>query len=153
MLYCQFATDSMTSLRLAFLSVSLFLTISTALAAAKPNACVYVEVAKLPIKYAGEGLSPTIPGTVNGKSARMLVDTGSEVVAMTRDFADKLGLKLEITAGLLVGVGGATNVYSTSIDEMTVGPTRAGHIALPVIGATGIPALASSRQQAGRITT
>jgi predicted aspartyl protease len=127
----------MASLRSAFLCVSLLLTAGTALADDQSKACVYVEVAKLPIKYAGAGLEPTIPGTVNGKSARMLMDTGSEVLAMTHGFADKLGVKLETTAGLLIGVGGATNVYRAPIDEMTVGPTRAGRTALPVIDATG----------------
>ena len=127
----------MASLRIAFVIVSLFLTIGPAVAAVKPNACVYVEVAKLPVKYAGAGLEPMIPGTVNGKAARMLMDTGSEVVAMTHDFADKLGVKLETTAGLLFGVGGATNVYRAAIDDMTVGPTRSGRTALPVIGTIG----------------
>ncbi len=127
----------MFSQRSAFLFTSLFLTTSAALAAAKPDACVYVEVAKLPIKYAGAGLEPTIPGTVNGKPARMLVDTGSAVVAMTRPFAEKLGVKLETTTKTLSGVGGVTNVFRAPIDEMTVGPTRAGRTALPVIASIG----------------
>lgn len=113
------------------------MTTSAALAATKTDACVYVEIARLPIKYAGAGLAPTIPGTVNGKPARMLADTGADILAMTRGFANKLGAKLEATDGKLVGVGGATSVYRAQIDDMTVGPTRSGRIAMPVIGATG----------------
>jgi clan AA aspartic protease (TIGR02281 family) len=128
----------MARLRTALLSLSLLSMTSTALAAAKPDACVYVELAKLPIKYAGAGLAPTIPGTVNGKPARMLADTGADILAMTRGFADKLGAKLEATDGRLVGVGGITSVYRAQIEEMTVGPTRAGRTAMPVIGATGV---------------
>lgn len=124
----------MASLRFAFLS--LFLAAGTALADAQSSACTYVELARLPIKYAGAGLGPTISGTVNGEAARMLVDTGSVAVAMSRSFAYKLGVKLDITSSRLVGVGGATNVFRASIDEMTVGPTHIGRSFLPVIATT-----------------
>jgi hypothetical protein len=35
-----------------------------ALADTKPDACLYVEVASLPVKYLGPGLVPTIPGSM-----------------------------------------------------------------------------------------
>ena len=103
----------------------------------KPNACVYVEVAALPVKYAGDALEPTIPGTVNGKPVRMLMDTGADLSALTQGFAEKLDLNLQSTGRWVSGIGGDARLYDARIDEMTVGPTRAGVTTMRVIGAMG----------------
>jgi predicted aspartyl protease len=133
----QFAITSMTRLRIVLASLGLLLPAGVASAAAKPDNCVYVEIAKLPIKYAGRGLVPTIPGTINGKPARLLVDTGADMIALTRGFAEKLGGKLEATGRRAIGVGGATDIYGVPIDDMSVGPTRSGPTTVRVIGETG----------------
>ena len=106
-----------------------------ALADDKPAGCIYVEVAKLPVKYTGASLVPTIPGTVNGKPARMLMDTGAANSALTQVFADKLNLNLQSTGRWATGIGGDARLYNARVDEMTVGPTRAGVTTMRVIGA------------------
>jgi predicted aspartyl protease len=110
---------------------------ASALADDKPAGCVYVEGAKLPVKYAGAGLAPTIPGTVNGKPARMLMDTGAYASGLTMDLANKLDLNLQSTGRWSVGIGGDSREYNARINEITVGPTRAGVTTMRVIGTMG----------------
>lgn len=103
----------------------------------QPSGCLYVEVARLPVKYAGAGLQATIPGTINGKPARMLMDTGADLSALTMDYAEKLDLNLQSTGQWVSGIGGDARLYKVRVDEMTVGPTRAGVSTMRVIGAMG----------------
>jgi predicted aspartyl protease len=119
------------------LPVSALLFTLPALADDKPAGCVYVEVAKLPVKYAGPNLQATIPGTMNGKPARMLMDTGAEISALTETYAAKLDLNMQSTGRWVSGIGGDARLYNARIDEMTVGPTRAGVSTMRVIGAMG----------------
>ncbi|WP_332875793.1 aspartyl protease family protein [Massilia sp. S19_KUP03_FR1] len=121
---------------LAFPLVALLCT-SPALADDKPVGCQYVEVATLPVKYAGASLEPTIPGTMNGKPARMLMDTGADLSALTQDYAEKLDLNLQWTGRWASGIGGEARLYSVRVNEMTVGPSRAGVSTMRVIGAMG----------------
>jgi predicted aspartyl protease len=108
-----------------------------ALADDKPAGCLYVEVAKLPVKYAGPNLQATIPGTMNGKPARMLMDTGAEISALTERYAEKLDLNMQSTGRWVTGIGGDARLYNARVNEMTVGPTRAGVSTMRVIGAMG----------------
>jgi predicted aspartyl protease len=126
----------MISPRFLAISLAALLWSSAALADDKPAGCLYVEVATVPVKYAGPGLVPTIPGTVNGKPVRMLMDTGSEISAMTMRLAEKLDLNMQSTGRWLTGVSGDSRLYDARINEMTVGPTRAGPSTLRVIGTT-----------------
>ncbi len=123
--------------RLLVLPCAALLFTPPALAEDKPAGCVYVEVAKLPVKYAGPNLQATIPGTTNGKPARMLMDTGAEISALTETYAEKLDLNLQSTGRWVTGIGGDARLYNARVDEMTVGPTRAGVSTMRVIGATG----------------
>ena len=123
--------------RLLVLPCAALLFTPPALAEDKPAGCVYVEVAKLPVKYAGPNLQATIPGTTNGKPARMLMDTGAEISALTESYAEKLDLNLQSTGRWVTGIGGDARLYNARVDEMTVGPTRAGVSTMRVIGATG----------------
>lgn len=105
-----------------------------ALADTKPDPCLYVQVASLPVKYIGSNLVPTIPGSINGKPARLLMDTGASVTALTMDGAEKLGLSLSGTNEWMTGVGGDSRVYQAEISEMTVGPAKIGRASVRVIG-------------------
>ncbi|MDQ2822931.1 MAG: aspartyl protease family protein [Pseudomonadota bacterium] len=127
----------MISLRLLPLFLAVSLVSPAALADDAPTGCVYVEVAKLPVKYAGASLEPTIPGSVNGKPARLLMDTGAYASALTMDFANKLDLNLQSTGRWSTGIGGDSREYRARIDEITVGPTRAGVTTMQVIGTMG----------------
>jgi predicted aspartyl protease len=108
-----------------------------ALADARPDACLYVEVASLPVKYIGPNLVPTIPGSINGKPARLLMDTGAQVTALTMGGAEKLGLSLSGTGQWATGIGGDSRVYEARIEDMTVGPAKSGRANVRVIGEMG----------------
>lgn len=110
-----------------------------ALGETAPPKCTYVEVAALPVKYAGTGLVPTIAGSVNGKPARILMDTGAQVSALMQRYAEKFDMRLEPTGSWVSGIGGDARLYNTHIDDMTVGPTRSGRTSIRVIGAVAEP--------------
>lgn len=123
------------SMHTLFSALVIALYAAPALADDKPAGCIYVEVAALPVKYAGAGLVPTIPGTVNGKPVRMLMDTGAANSALTMNFAEKLDLNLQSTGRWATGIGGDARIYNARVNEMTVGPTRTGVTTMRVIGA------------------
>jgi predicted aspartyl protease len=127
----------MLTFRLLVLPLAALLCTPPALADDKPAGCQYVQVAMLPVKYVGAGLQATIPGTMNGKPARMLMDTGAELSALTMGFAEKLDLNLQSTGRWASGIGGDTRLYSARVNEMTVGPSRAGVSTMRVIGTMG----------------
>jgi len=124
-------------LRLAIASLAACLTAVPAVGADAPASCTYIELAALPVKYAGPALVPTIAGSVNGKPARMLIDTGAYTSALTRGLVDTLQLKLHPTVSWVAGVGGETRLYEARIDDMVVGPTSSGTTIMRVIGETG----------------
>ena len=120
--------------RLAAAALAAFLSTGPALAA---DGCTYIELAALPVKYAGPALVPTIAGSVNGKPLRMLMDTGSNTSALTRGLVEALNLKLHPTVSWVTGIGGETRLYEARIDDMEVGPTRSGSTIMRVIGEPG----------------
>jgi predicted aspartyl protease len=125
---------TLSRLRLAAASLAAFLSFGAAHAA---DGCTYIELAELPVKYAGPALVPTIAGAVNGKSARMLVDTGAYASLLTRGMVDALDLKLHPTVSWATGVGGEARVYEARIDEMVVGPTKTGSTIMRIVGEAG----------------
>jgi len=120
--------------RLAAALVAAFLSTGAAFAA---DGCTYIELAALPVKYAGSALVPTIAGSVNGKPVHMLMDTGASTSALTRALVETLGLKLHPTVSWVSGVGGEARLYEARIDDMEVGPTRSGSTIMRVIGEPG----------------
>jgi predicted aspartyl protease len=120
--------------RLAAAALAALILSGAALAA---DGCTYIELAELPVKYAGPALVPTIAGSVNGKPARLLMDTGSDTSALTRGLVETLKLKLHPTVSWVTGVGGETRLYEARIDDMEVGPTRSGSTIMRVIGEPG----------------
>jgi predicted aspartyl protease len=106
-------------------------------AADEVNKCSYVQVATLPIRYAGPDLVPAVDGAIDGTPATMLVDTGSDKTFLTRTAVEKRGLALHMTGRYVEGVSGSSRVYSTRLKEIAVGPARSDHrVELPVIGDT-----------------
>ena len=62
------------------------------LAAAAQSACQFLQVAQVPLHYAGSGLGLTMTGEINGKRATMLPDTGAGVTYLTRTGVERHGL-------------------------------------------------------------
>ena len=110
----------------ALLSLACALLLPASVHAADGSAprCLYVEVAKLPVRYVGQGLAPAVDGTIDGTPATMLVDTGDFDTQLTMNGANKRDLGLQMTGRMIEGVGGWSRLYAARIREMTLGPTK-----------------------------
>lgn len=86
--------------------------------------CHYVQVAKLPLRYAGTGLVPAIDGSIDGAPATMLVDTGSSISTLTLNAATRRGMPLSMTGRRVNGVGGLARLYTTRVHDLAIGPIR-----------------------------
>lgn len=122
-------------LRAACLS-AMWMSAAAAFAQDQP-VCQYVQLAKLPLHYTGDGLQVTMDGTINGTTAVMLADTGSSRTALSRTGTEKRGLRLRPTGHRLQGVGGVSQLYTTRIDDFAAGPATSSHGWVDVIGDTG----------------
>jgi predicted aspartyl protease len=108
-------------------------------AAGDAGSCRYVPVAKLPIEYSDATHRAIVMGTVNGKSTRMIVDTGAYATAFFRSGAERLGLPLDMTGKYSSGIGGASVNYVTRVDDFSVGIAHSGRAPIQVIGNSSKP--------------
>jgi predicted aspartyl protease len=103
---------------------------------ARPR-CEYTQLAELPLYYTGTSLQVTTNGTINGKPAIMLVDTGASSVSLTRPLVERLDLQLNMTGQYSEGFGGLSRIYSARLDEFAVGPAKSARGWFRVISDTG----------------
>ena len=95
--------------------------------------CRIVKLAELPVEIVHNRI--VVKGEINGQSVRFLIDTGSQVSAIWRPAATKLGLNVVGGAGIRVfGIGGETAVGVTTVDEVKLDNFSAKHLRLPVMG-------------------
>jgi predicted aspartyl protease len=106
-------------------------------AAGDAGSCKYVPIAKMNIDVSNTASQATVMATVNGKPARMLIDTGATTRFM-RGGAERLGLRLEPTGGYAYGVGGASISYVAYVNDFSVGASHTGKTMVPVIGSAGV---------------
>ena len=103
-----------------------------------PAQCLYVKVATLPLRYLGAAFHPAVDGAINGSPAPMLIDTGAQTTLLTQRVAKRLDLSLGMTGQYMTGIGGASRVYRTRVNEFAVGPIHGGRRTMHVIGETGM---------------
>lgn len=103
------------------------------LAHADAGNCKYVPIAKLPITYSDATHRAIIPGAVNGKPVRMIVDTGAWSTVLFRPAAERLGLSLA-AHGYSNGIGGTSVTYRSRVDDLMVGNLHSGKVPIDVIG-------------------
>lgn len=106
---------------------------------AKPGVCRFIKIADIPVQYTGPGLGITMEGSIDGTPARLLVDTGSSLTALTYTGTERRGLKLWGNGTFGRGIGGYTRIHGTRIKEFVAGPTRSVNASMQVIGAFGSP--------------
>ena len=72
---------------------------------------------------------------VNGWPVAMLVDTGASTVALTVADAQRLGIAVDPASFRVVGAGasGPVRGMATTLDEVTMGPLRAGPVQAVVV--------------------
>jgi predicted aspartyl protease len=88
------------------------------------DACQYVQVAKVPVQYMGPSLEIVVDGRINGKPAKMLVDTGAYSIMLTRAGAEALQLDLKETSAYAIGVGGRSKIHVADLDDFAIGPAK-----------------------------
>jgi len=98
-----------------------------------PPACRYVPIATLPMHAASQ---PTVDGTIDGKPAVMLLDTGATTSKLMLPAVEKFGLRMDSTGTYDYGIGGATVNYAAVVKDFAVGAAHSGKVALRVIGNT-----------------
>jgi len=84
-----------------------------------------------------KGSSAWIEGSVNAQPIRVLLDTGSSLTSLSRQFAQRASLDLHPAQGWVYGVGGRSNVYSAHIKSLAFGPLLAEDVYVGVIADTG----------------
>ncbi|MCS0588581.1 retroviral-like aspartic protease family protein [Massilia norwichensis] len=100
--------------------------------------CTYVEVADMPLKYAGPSLVPAVDGMIDGAPAVMLVDTGAFDTSLTMNAVLKRDLVMHMTGRYVDGIGGSSRLYAARIGDFAIGPVKSQRkrIDLYVIGET-----------------
>jgi predicted aspartyl protease len=91
---------------------------------APASKCMYIQAAKLPVRYVGESMQPAVDGTINGTPATLLVDTGAFETTLTMNGASRRDLSLRMTEGHVEGIGGRSRVYLTWLKDFSIGPAR-----------------------------
>lgn len=104
-----------------------------------PKRCRYIKIEAIPIRYAGTGMNITMEGSINGRPASLLVDTGAHLTALTHTGTEGRGISLWATGRSVVGVGGYSRVYSARVKEFAAGPIRSVSLSMQVIGDFGSP--------------
>jgi predicted aspartyl protease len=92
--------------------------------AADAPRCAYVELARMPVRYLGPGLAPGVDGTLEGKPATMLIDTGDYNTQLTMTGVVKRNLPLYMSGREVEGVSGSSALYTTRVQDFAVGPVH-----------------------------
>jgi predicted aspartyl protease len=106
-------------------------------ASADTPACRYVPVATLALRGTGDVWQPTVDGSINGKPAVMLFDTGAHASHLLKDSAGKLGVSLQQSSSHSSGIGGTSANYSVQINDFSVGDVHSGRVRMTAIGSMG----------------
>ncbi|WP_174999408.1 retroviral-like aspartic protease family protein [Rugamonas aquatica] len=112
-----------------------------ALAALAPaaHACRYTELAALELNIQAASGMPYIDGQVNGRTVRLLVDTGSARTLLTRAEADRQQLPLTRALNRVRGLGGDSAQYAAQPEEVVIGPARVARAWFPVVDGADYP--------------
>jgi predicted aspartyl protease len=102
-----------------------------------PQRCKYGLTATLPVRYVGMSLKPAVEGSINGTPATMLVDTGADNAYLTMTGALRRNLTLQMSPMLVAGAGGVSRVYTTRLEELSIGPGKVRRPEMNVIYTTG----------------
>ena len=118
---------------LALLSALLLPALSHA--AGDAGSCKYVPIARMDIDFSNHAYQAVVTGDVNGKPARMLLDTGSDETWLLRSAADRLGVTLSATGRYATGIGGASVIYRANVNDFALGGAHSGKTLIPVLDA------------------
>jgi predicted aspartyl protease len=108
-------------------------TLCLASAPAAVAACKIRQVGEIPVRVDGNRV--LIDAQINGKDAKVMVDTGAAMTFLWQDAAARLGLALESTSGTrLFGVGGEARLLGTMVQLFQMGSFSGKQMHLAVVG-------------------
>ncbi|MCG2583403.1 pepsin/retropepsin-like aspartic protease family protein [Massilia sp. TS11] len=87
--------------------------------------CELQALGSLPVRLAGPALLPVVDGRLNGRSAPMLLSTGTSDTGLLRAPLEKSGLAMRASFVKALSGDEQRPVYMASVDEFAVGPARA----------------------------
>ena len=94
--------------------------------------CKLIRIAEWPVRF--QGNLPVIEGAIDGKKVGILLDTGAYASLVTKDAAERLGLATRITNDFAQGVGGASRILVTRLQELRVGDAVRTNVRVRVAG-------------------
>lgn len=106
-------------------------------AAQAESACHFIEQASLDLSYAEKSTTPTVEGKINGKTVRMLLDTGASRTNIMRAEADRQNLNPERMREQTQGVGGPSSVFLVKVKDFAIGDAHAANLRFPVVEVMG----------------
>ncbi len=95
--------------------------------------CRYVKLGSLPVVF--DHFRPTVQGSIDGKSATMLVDTGASQTALTPQGIERLALNA-VSRGdgqTMLGVNGESDLKYARVSSVEIGGIHGGRQDLPAI--------------------
>ena len=90
------------------------------------------------VDYSDSTRRVAVAGAINGKPARILLDTGAYQTKMMLSTAERLGLAPTSTGKYSYGVGGAAVNYETHLSDLSMGDFHTGRTKIPVLDAPGL---------------
>jgi tetratricopeptide (TPR) repeat protein/predicted aspartyl protease len=124
------------------MTAALLAGVSALPASAAENKCKIGQLLELPVTMSG--LRPLVPVTINGKTVRMMADSGAFYSLISPGPAAELGLKLGAPPGGLriTGIGGSASVSVAKVKDFGIGPATLHNVEFIVggseTGSTGL---------------
>lgn len=101
-----------------FLALLLLLSAAPAWAQEAPK-CRLAQIAEWKVKLGTN--QPIIDGAINGKPIGVMLDTGAAQTILMKAAADRLDLPTRPTQDFMVGFGGHSRVFVTTLEEVRIG--------------------------------
>lgn len=109
--------------RIIALWVAVLFSMSASAQADDTSTCKLRAVGKLALSFAGIGLNPVIPATINGNPTLAMISTSTGAISLGKGALDKMGITTQRTnQRQYVAGGGIVRVYSANVDELKIGP-------------------------------
>jgi clan AA aspartic protease (TIGR02281 family) len=107
--------------------------LTVAAGSASAGACKMGVIGELPVTM--EGNTPLVDVSLNGRTVRFILDTGSDTTLLTRAGAEALGLQLIQLSGVTVyGAGGSDGASKARIKELKLGGAAIHDVDMIVTG-------------------
>jgi clan AA aspartic protease (TIGR02281 family) len=100
--------------------------------------CQLQELAEINVEVQGSRI--ILPATINGKPARMLLDSGAFSTSLFMEAATRLGLKPAQLSAKSYGAGGAAQLWLTTAKTVSIGGLTARDMSMFVIERSGMDA-------------